>query len=53
MDLDETLVRVKQLITQRERIDAELASLVKLPAKRGRPRKDEAEIPETQRSEDV
>lgn len=42
MDLDNTITRVKELIAQRERIDEQLAGLLNVPAKRGRPRKPEA-----------
>ena len=42
MELDTKIARVKQLIEQREVIDAELATLFGLidQPKRGRPRKD-------------
>lgn len=41
MDIDSTLARVKDLIAQRERIDAQLSELLVVGPKRGRPRKGE------------
>jgi hypothetical protein len=39
LDIDNTLARVKELIAQREKIDAQLAELLVVGTKRGRPRK--------------
>ena len=41
MEIDSTIARVKDLIAQRERIDAQLSELLVVAAKRGRPRKAE------------
>lgn len=46
MTLDDTILRIKDLIGERERIDRELSVLFGLteqPPKRGRPRKDHSE----------
>ena len=41
MDIETTIAKVKDLIAQRERIDAQLSELLTVSPKRGRPRKQE------------